>query len=261
MDLFKYFMRESFRPGFMREYDKLEKAVRGAGDLTIGDISARQAGYRVNSLTIPESARYRIAKEATNIRESTKRYNSAINPNRELSPQQIEAEYQRSNSDRQEAIGRVRRHNQNLATLGYNESQRIAILKDSGLSSRDVLSVMTGIDINLRRDRKITSSILWDEQLAGKSRDEQMASIRAIAKDDPSMGRKLMNRMRSEEKQRRSGVSDLDALILNLDPDGERAMFLSNMVDKRSPNAKIREWQRKGLVTPEIAQQILLLLQ
>lgn len=242
-----YFITQSFKPGTAREIDKFMKAQRGVGDFTMKEIAARQAGYRVNKFDIAEQARFNIQKTSENAKLAARTFNSARDF-KDVSPQQLERTYQEANKSRQESFDQLVRHDNNLKTLGFGEDQRIQIMKDAGVGSKDILGILQGTYTNLDRVKLPSTSEVYDELPDGDA--AKLSAIAKIRKEDPKLGKRLQDTYRREKKQ--SNLSEREKLVRRMDS-GERVRYIRSLPN---PAGVAADYRRRGIITDDMYRRI-----
>lgn len=250
-DRLSFFVRESFRPGFSRELDKLKDARLGRNDITLKDVGQRQLGARKNIFTIDKNAMFTIkgnadaAKAASGEFTSTKR--------KDPTPEELNASYDKANRIRREAFDAIVKNNQSLIALDRDEGQRIEIMKKAGVSSKDILSVLNGTYRDLQRVKLPSTSDTYEGLPEGESAKRK--AIMEIRKTDRALATRLMQRMKREKVDARRGVTTQEGLMKNLDV-GERARMI---MAHPNPTGYLREMQRKGIATKQVVDLVRLM--
>jgi hypothetical protein len=219
-DRMSYFIRETFKPGVSKEIEKLNKIRLGEGDLTLKELGARQLGLRTNPFEINKAAQSTIrgnneaAKGAKAQYNSLKKYGNA-------SPAELAQSYEKANRINQEAFEALSRNNKSLATLGRSEEERIEIMQKAGVSSRQIIDILSGTYTALPRDKEPTTSEVYDSLPQGQA--AKMREIKKIAKDNPEMAKRLRDTVRRERAT--SKMSAKDRLLMRMSVD-ERTRYI-----------------------------------
>jgi len=237
-----YFIKESFRPGIVREGKKLDEALRGVGDLSVGQVLARQVGYRVNTIDIGESVMFAMRENKENADGSRSSYTRAREYGN-MRPEQLESIYQKANDGRRESMMAIAQRNQDLAIQGFTESERIDVMKKAGISSKDILATLDGDYNDMARASKQSTSEIYNE--LGDTMQQRRSKIQGYMINDPSMGKKLMNMWNREQKNIDQGLNQRDLLMKNMDTD-EKVDYLS-----RNPGM-INDFRRKGVLSKSV---------
>lgn len=246
----KYFFNEAFSLGAQREYGKLIQAMQDEkagekGKLTVGDVLRRQVGLRVNNLDIGRNATLKAQGFKQAAIDSAKEYNTARD-DKNLPPDELEDMYIKGNNARKGNMQKISEINRDLQKLGYSESERIKVLKDAKVSSKDILATLEGRYNPLPRNKTLsTSDILSDEKFQGLSPRDTVRAIINEAGDDINLKKRLLNEFKSNLKAERRGLSDRDSLIKN--------MSTSERVDYIIANPqRFQEFRRKGIVNRDV---------
>lgn len=257
IDRVKWVLQDAFTPGIMREAEKLGAATRGQGNLSTEDVVLRQAGRRVNDFTIEEGARFRIKDTVGKSRLAKANYTTARDY-RNLSPEEVEAAYQKNNSAFRDAQELNIRHARNLATLGLSDDERIEVMKSAGMGSTDILNAMDGVLVDIPKVERETPSKVWDEKIFSLSDKKRLTEIREIAKADPALAKSLYEKNRQDQRNKARGIDAVDRLVLGLGvSDGARADWIRRKLQSHpNPRAYLYYLQRKGIATKEVMRQL-----
>jgi hypothetical protein len=256
----EFFVRESFTPGGFRELDKLASAMRGQGGLTVADVARRQLGVRVNTSNIEEAAMFRVKAASDNAKQAKSDYRVA-KEYRNLSPQDLEAVYQKANASRADAMAEVKKHATNMGKLGFSEELVIATLKKAGVGSTDILDTLDGIVTNIPKVERRTATVVWEEEILPLGPKERRERISSIAKNDPQMARSLDSRMRDNMRAGAAGITNRDSLVMGLGvADGSRAAYINRkMQQSPNPESVLSGYKTKRILTPEVERDVRLL--
>jgi hypothetical protein len=237
-----YFLKETFKPGAMREVKKLDEAMRGVGDLTTKQVLARQIGYRVNTVDFAENAKYLMMEHKDNANMARREFTKARDEAK-LRPEDLEVLYQQANAARKESMALVARRNANLINRGYTEEERIQVMKDAGLSGKDILATLEGRYNDIDRIGRQSPSEIYSE-LEGDmgSKRKQIIEIR---KTDRILGKQLMSAWDRDRKSAKSGRTSRDDLLKEFSV-AERVDYLRNNPDK------LQELRRKDIATKAV---------
>jgi hypothetical protein len=241
-----YFVKESFRPGIVREAGKLDEALRGVGDLSVAQVLKRQVGYRVNTIDIAESVKYAMMENKANADGSSRSYKRAKKDG-DLSPADLEAIYQQANDGRRQSMMAIAQRNNDLAKQGFTESERIGVMKDAGISSKDILATLDGDYNDLKRTSKPSTSEIYNEM--GETMQEKRSNIMKSMRTDPQTGKRLMSMWVREKRNAGKGLNQRDMLMRYMDAD-EKLDYLS-----KNPGM-INEFRRKNMLSNEVLRAL-----
>lgn len=258
-DRIAFALQDAFQPGALREVEKLGKAMRGEGKLAVDDVLKRQVGIRLNEFTNEDGAKMKIRPTVDNAKLAAADYNAARDY-RGLAPTQLEVVYQNANNARTDALNKIGVHVSDMKTLGMDDEKIITILKDTGLSSKDILGVLTGSVEPLAREKKTTASDIYSE-ISALPQNEQLKAISQYAKVDPAIYKGLLDKRKEEAQLKARGVSTMDRLILGLGvDDGERAKYINRTSQNMSPAEKtiyLNSLRQKRILTPKVETQLI----
>jgi hypothetical protein len=246
-----FFFRETLTPGISREIDKFMETKRGVGDYTMGEIAARQAGYRVNKFDIAEQAGFNIQRTSENLNAARGDYNTTRDYGK-VSPAELEKTYQRTNEAAKLSFDQLVRHYNNLTTLELSEDERIAVMRSGKVGSSTILDVMENkyTDIPLHESKSVAD--IYDE-LSG-SRKEKETAMRSMASGDPSFGKKLFNHHKGVLINERRNISAKDKLYLALDVEKRaKRLYEMNILENQ---ALQKEMMSKGILNKEVMRAI-----
>jgi hypothetical protein len=257
VELIKFIVSDAFEPGFMREVSKFQQARRGQGDLSKADVARRQVGVRLNSFDVKESAMFRVKKNVENSRLMASRYSTARDFANK-SPEEVSAIYDESNVTHKANMQEAIRRSQSLSELGFSIEEKVEILKDAGMGSSAILDTLRGVVSDLPLVKRVTPTNVWEETIAPLPPREQEKEIARIGRTDRQLATSLASILRSSRTAEARGVTGIDRLYLGLGvADGTRAEYIYRQMQE-SPNATglLNNFKRKGIVTPQVADQI-----
>jgi hypothetical protein len=261
-DLAEFAIKDAFAPSISREITKFGQASRGQGELKVPDVIGRQFGARFNPLNVPDNARFKFSDLAERMNLASSAYTSA-RENKNLSPAEIEAQYEKSNAARKDAMQVAIRHVGSLRTLGMDDSQIVEIMKKGDIGSKDILAAFDGEIADMPKVKRVTPSDYWSENVSMLSRKEQAKAIRVLAgnRDTAQLAKQLNDIYMQDMRNESRGIQQKDRLILALGVnDGERANYVYRQMNQtQNPDAFLREMQKKGIANETVTQQIRML--
>ena len=241
-----YFVKESFRPGIVREGKKMDEALRGVGDLSVGQVLARQVGYRVNTIDIGESVMFAMRENKKNADGSRYSYTRARKDGK-LSPEDLGALYQEANEGRKESMMEIAQRNEDLAIQGFTEAERIEVMKKAGISSKDILATLDGDYNDMAISSKQSTSERYNEM--GETMQQKRSNIKKEMRKDPIVGKRLMNMWIRDQKNASKGFNRRDMLMRDMDTD-ERVDYLT-----KNPGL-INDFGRRGVLSDSVIKAL-----
>ena len=251
-ELLTHFVRETFRPGISREIDKLDLAMRGEGDLTMAQVFKRQLGYRVNTFELAENYKFKMMGHKENADGSAREYKKARDKG-EMRPEELESVYQKANESRRESMAMISRSNDNLRKTNHDEAERIQVMKNAGIGSKDILDILGGTYRDLARVKTTSTSDTYEELPTGDAAKRK--AIMEIRRTDKALATRLMSRMKREKTDARRGVSTKEGLMKNLDV-ADRARMI---MEHPNPTGYLIEMRRKGIATKQVVDLVRLM--
>ena len=247
-----YFIKETFRPGISREIDKMDEAARGVGDLTVSQVLARQVGYRINTFNLAENNKFMQMESVDNANGSKREYTSERDRGN-LRPEDLEAVYQNANKSYLANMQQVRKSDDNLKKTNHTLDERIQVMKDAGVSSKNILATINGKYSDIPRVALESTSDIYDSLPTGAA--EKRKAILEIRKTDRALSQRLEQTMKREIRDERRGITPIDSLMKNLDV-AERARLI---VSHPNPQGYLREMRQKGIATDKVVELVRLM--
>ena len=244
----EYFVKQTFTPGINREVKKFDEAVRGLGDFSVKEVLARQVGYRVNKFNLAENAKFLILEHRDNAQGSAAAYRKARDYGN-LRQEDLDASYAQANESRKGAMDAISARNQDLKNTNHSEAERIAIMKDAGVSSRDIYDILTDNYTPIPKSKPITTTEVY--QGLPEDRSEKLKAIALIGRTDKKMANSLKSKFKKEEQDNRRGINTKDSLFKAL-TDREKVSAI------RRNNLSVNDLQRKRLISSDVARAVAL---
>ena len=203
------------KPGTFRTYEKFSDAINGIGDRTVAQEVQSLFGYRVNTYDTDRAFRSKFREQSSLMKRAKSDYNYAFRDRvkGDISQQDLDAIYNQSNTARRNRLDLVRGHygNMGMELLKYTLDEKIAIMKEGGLSSLDVLDILSGNYTDMSRSMKESTSEKYDNLEGDKEK-----AILALPDDNPDK-MKLRNYHKRELKTQALNISEIDKLVISLD--------------------------------------------
>lgn len=223
-----YFASEAFLPGVAREANKvIDAATKEDSDYSFKEIAQRQVGYRVQKVDIADNSRYKISDAIEKAKLASAEYTNLLRYDNPTPAQRKEA-YLKANDLRKQNFDVVQQHYNNLAKLGLPEDERVKVMKDAGVSSRDIIAAMEGTYLPLDVDLQQSTTELYEELYQGVPAKEAIKDIKVKYKDDPVLRKKLYDTAIDRFKQERSNTPERIKLIKNLSVADKAAYLIAN---------------------------------
>jgi predicted RNase H-like nuclease len=187
-----------------------------------------------------------------NANGSKREYNKARDRGN-LRPEDLEAVYQRANEAYLANMEQIRQSDDNLKKTNHTEDERIQVMKDAGVSSKDILATLSGEYRPIPRIATSSTSEVYDNLPSGIA--QKRKAIMEIRKTDRALAQRLMQNMKREQKDIRAGVNPRESLMKNLDVAERARMIMAHP----NPTGYLREMQRKGIATKQVVDLVRLM--
>ena len=248
-DRFSYAFDETFTPGQFREFEKYfetkESIAQGKEPKnTYEDIIKRQFGIRKTKFKISDMAMFKTRNFNKASLEAGKEYRSARDY-KDTSKENLDKLYNEADRVRRANMDELSKINRDLTTLEFNEGERIQILKDGGLSSKDVLSILDGFYIPLDREKSTSTSEIFEDKYANMPVKQFKKELNLIAKDDIRLAIRLRDEYKRRLKDNYRGLTSTDKLF--------SSMAVEDRVNYIIKNPSLyKEYKKKGLINKSI---------
>tara|TARA_R100001163_G_scaffold33968_1_gene26271 strand:+ start:14446 stop:18120 length:3675 start_codon:yes stop_codon:yes gene_type:complete len=252
-------MYDTFKPGQAREIEKFIKAYRGKGPFKIDEVYARQIGYRVNKGSIDDAFRFVARDTYDNAKSSKSAYKTLLRygADRGMLQSEIESEYPALNKNYQDVMQIMMKHNRNYEIWGRGEDERIDIFKNAGVSSKDILYILSGEVPDLAIDLTQSTAEVIDS-FGFDFKDKSQANKEAIKNkiksevQNPAEARKYMNYIYRSFKK--SNYSGRDRLLNGLNK-ADQIDFLESRGYSQN-RAYLMELKNKGVISQEVFDRL-----
>lgn len=252
-DRSKWFVSEAFTPGVIREMERAMSRDQGWAQTAI-----RQLGIRVNNTTIQDGAGFRIRKVKNNI-SAIKRNLASARYEFENNPERLKQAHAKLNQQYHNNLATLKKHADNLRVWGLSENEIIKIMKDSGVSGKDILFALDGKNPDLPIIKRQTPSDTYSDIIADVQPEKRVAAIKQI--EDPDMRSKVLALHKRVKRMERAGINEREQIVKSLGvSDGEMAQYIYDMMQQsENPEGYLRMMVRKGIATDRVRQQVRLL--
>lgn len=255
-DAFSLIYAETLRPGVQNTIDRWSDTLAGRSDRTVKDNALRMLGIRDYQWDAEKSFTNKLQGINEPMRQAKSNYSSALRRfnDGKISREELDSSYDKNNTARGLNLDIMRQHYRNLAggTWKYSQDERIVMMKNAGVSSRDILDIVenTYTDIPLVKQKStadIYNEIEGDEKQVVKK-------LEGIANEDPILGKKLINHHKRMVRINAMNISEVDKLVRGLSPE-DRADRLINMGAHKN-RALMKEMIDKGIATKDVLKII-----
>jgi hypothetical protein len=244
------------KPGTFRTYERFSDAINGIGDRTVAQEVQSLFGYRVYTYDTDDAFRSKFRQQSALMNRAKGTYTSAFRDRAkgDISQQELESTYNEMNTARKNRLDLARKHYENMGSLellNYTLDEKIAIMKEGGLSSLDILDIIGGTYTDMPRNITDKTKDRYDEipgDLKAKGR-----AILSLPKSDPyrqKLGEYHKKQIRAEGKN----IDAVDSLIISLTPE-QTADYLIRIGADKNPKI-LKEYLRKDPSATKI-QEIL----
>ena len=246
---------ETLKPGVQPTIKRWQDTFKGVSDRTVLDNVYRMLGIRDYTWDSDQAFRGVFSDIVEPVSEIKRNFSSARYnlENNKITQDQFEAEYQRANGARSRQMDIMRQHyrNMSLKPWSYSEDERISLMKEAGVSSLEILDIITNKYTDLPRVRALSTSEIY-ENLEG----DKVAAIGDLSNTDPMGAKRLINYHKRLKNIEKRNLSAKDKLILGLDVQ-QRVKYLQSVgADKN--RAVLEEYRRKGIATKDVERALIL---
>ena len=242
---------DTLRPGAQNTIEKWSDSLADRGDRTTKDNALRMLGVRDFRWNAETSFINKLFDISEPMRQAKTEYSSSLRKftDNRISREELDATYEEMNTARRLNMDIMRQHYKNLGggTWKYSQDERIVMMKESGVSSADILDVIEGTYTDMPLVKEESTSQIYDDIPGGTK--EKTAYLRKLAKTDPSLARKLI-----AIHTKSDNLTEKEHLIRTLSPQ-RRADRLIEM-GAHENRALMREMMLKNIANPEVRRII-----
>jgi hypothetical protein len=218
------------KPGSVRTFERFKDAYNGIGNRTIAQNVQSLFGWRVYEYDADRSFRAKFAESSSMMNTAKGKYTSAFRKKvaGDISQQELDATYNEMNTARSNRLDQARIHYKNMGVepLNYSLDEKIGLMKEGGLSSMDILDILSGNYTDMSRSVKESTAEKYDNLEGDKEK-----AILALSDDNPDKI-KLRNYYRRQLKTQALNISDIDKLVISLDIEPKVDFLLRIGADK-----------------------------
>lgn len=203
------------KPGTFKTIERFNDSINGIGDRTTAQNVQSLFGWRVYTYDADRSFRGKFAQSSSMMNIAKADYTTALRKKiaGDISQQELDATYNEKNTARRNRLDQARVHYKNMGVelLKYSLDEKIGLMKEGGLSSLDVLDILSGNYTDMSRSMKESTSEKYDNLEGDKEK-----AILALPDDNPDK-MKLRNYHKRELKTQALNISEIDKLVISLD--------------------------------------------
>ncbi len=218
------------KPGTFRTIERFNDSINGIGDRTTAQNVQSLFGWRVYTYDADRSFRGKFAQSSSMMNTAKGKYTSALRKKiaGDISQEELDATYNEMNTARSNRLNQARVHYKNMGVelLKYSLDEKIGLMKEGGLSSLDVLDILSGNYTDMSRSMKESTSEKYDNLEGDKEK-----AIEALSNDNPDK-KKLRNYHIRQLKTQELNISEIDKLVISLDIEPKVDFLLRIGADK-----------------------------
>jgi len=223
------------KPGTFRTVERFNDAINGIGDRTVAQEVQSLFGYRVYTYDTDRAFRSKFREQSSLMKDAKSTYTSAFRDrvNGSINQQDLDVVYNEMNTARRNRLDLVRGHygNMGMELLKYTLDEKIAIMKEGGLSSLDILDVIGGTYTDMPKNITDKTRDRYDE-IPGNLNAKGKA-ILSLPQSDPYR-KKLGLYHKKQLKAESQNIDAVDSLIISLTPDQTADYLIRIGADKNS---------------------------
>jgi hypothetical protein len=254
-----YVADQAFKPLVVDWVDKFQKAKSGQkGDYgrvyTVDEQLKRLVGIRAQTLDPVQAVQWKSRELGNNFQDAADIYRLQLKQGKPADD--LAKAYANADKARRAQFDEMSRMVANARALGVNDEQTIAALRAARVGPEVILGVLDGRYPPLPKDHAKTPSD-WLTDLRAKPAQQRAAALAQLYRDDPAMGKEVVERIKATSK----GATERDKLLLGLGvSDGERADYirqkLQDLNDVAARRTFMLELRRKGILTDRVLEQM-----
>lgn len=247
---------ETLRPGVQNTIERWSDTLAGRSDRTVKDNALRMLGVRDYQWDAEMSFTNKLRGINEPMRQAKSNYSSALRRfnDGKISREELDSSYNDNNTARRLNLDIMRQHYRNLAggTWKYSQDERIVMMKNAGVSSRDILDIVENTYTDIPTVKRKSTADIYNE-IEGDQK-QVVKELANIAKEDPILGTKLINHHKRMVRINAMNISEVDKLVRGLSPE-DRADRLIKMGAHKN-RALMKEMIDKGIATRDVLKII-----
>ena len=252
-DLIAYIISDTFTPGIVNEASKFIKATEGKGDYSVAEVLQRQAGLRFFKFSTDDLIRFKF-QDLMDSESGFKGQYSVAREYRELSPEQLEAEYEKANNGARVAYeGMNELYVDMTQNLGYSQEEAVKLMlsSDSKLSKKNAFRIINGLPFeDIPRFRPQTTFEKYDQFVIGRSNKEIRDGLRSLYREDAVTARSLEREHKRRLKAERRNIPLYYQTFLGLDVQSRAEFIVELGLDRNQ--AELRRLAQYGIYNKNV---------
>ena len=267
VELVSYFLKATFEPGFMREYEKFMDSISGSeqAQFTTREVLNRQLGLRFNKYNLEEMTKYKL-QDLTNSQSRIKgEYSSTYKKftgeytGEVVTAEELEEIYKKANEGSAQAYEQMKDvFNAMTRSFGYSVERATEVLSGPGsnISTKNAFRIIKGLDhqdidrVPLNTAEERYETLFGEDTVISTYSDaEILKRINSLRKTDPVEHKSMLNYYRSLKRTERSNLSTEEKLLKKMSVSDRAEAILSLGYDSHQKKMELR---RKGIWTPDV---------
>lgn len=271
-DRSKYFLDQTMMPLAVGEVNKFfdalskngEKIVTPSGDTYgVKEIMLENlAGIREKTIKIGDRMRLNASVISRNLSEDQMSYASA--KRRALTEQDAQDVYNTFERRYQNTFSRAAELVADGRAIGLEDDDLVELMKAGRIPSSVALGAITGVYVPPAVEEQNPTRVIY-EKIESLPENQRKAAVEKAARENPTIGRNIVNRYRQDLRNKALNISEVDKLLLSQDEaDGDRARFIfqkmQTLPDDLMRTAYLEDLRKKRVITPVVNAQLNLLM-
>lgn len=258
-DRARFLVDDAFKPLVVDQVGKMQKAFAAEKGpygrvYTVDEQLKRLMGLRAQTLDPVQAVAWKAKELGSGFHDAGDIYRLQLNQN--LSPDELQKYYGKADQARRQQFDEMRQMLVHARSLGVNEEQSIAALREARIGPDVILGVLDGRYVPLPKDKAKTAADLMAD-IRARPAQQRAAALAQLYRDDPQMAKQVIERVKAAAK----GTTEREKLLLGLGvSDGERADYLrqklQDLGNVQARQAFMLELRRKGILTDRVLEQM-----
>ena len=266
-ELTSYFLKATFEPGFIREYERFMDSISGSeqAQFTTAEVMRRQLGLRFNKYNLEEMTKYKLQDLSNSQSRIKGEYSSAYKKftgeytGDVVTAEELEEIYQKANEGSAQAFEQMKDvFNAMVRSFGYSKEKAIEVLSGPGsnVSTKNSFRIIKGLGHqDIERvpmntvEQRYSTLFGEDTEISTYSDSQILKKIKSLRKTDPVEFKSMLNYYRSQKRAEKSNLTVEEKLLKKMSVADRAEAILS--LGYTSHNKKM-ELRRKGIWTKDV---------